>query len=227
MKATPDYQRLFEEYNTGLYSKAHKFEQFLKDFNSGYISARTSRAGTTPHLNVLGIFGLGARELCHSRALAWFLRADGEHEQGCLFINALLRLVNLPPVSSENYHILLERPERVDVAVYAVREFAIFLENKVYAREQDRQFERLMNSLKKFSTAKQIPSGRRVAIFLTNDGRPASTAPVEPDPTTAVFNLRRDLLFQEFSAAALAAKVKSPLLENLLKACENSLTTLT
>ena len=177
-------------------------------------------------MNVLQVFGLGARELCHSRALAWFLRPDAEHEQGNLFINALLKLVNLSLVSSDNYHVLLEKPERVDVAAYAVKEFAIFFENKVYAREQDTQFERLMNSLRAFSTAKRVPSGRRVAIFLTNDGRPALTTPANPDPTIAIFNLRRDVLFREFSAATLTAKVKSPLLENLLKAYEESLTTL-
>jgi hypothetical protein len=228
MKASPQtYRSLFEDYDASLYLKADKFERFLKDFNSGYIAARASRAATTPHLNVLRIFGLGARELCHSRALAWFLRADGEHEQGGLFTNALLRLVNLPPVSTENYHVLLEKPDRVDVAIYAVREFAIFIENKVYAREQDTQFERLMKSLKKLSEARRIPTGRRVAVFLTNDGRPASTMPAKADPTIAVVNLRRDVVFQAFSDALSALPVKSLLLEKLLEAYENSVTTLT
>ncbi len=221
------YRELFEDFEASLQVKAGEFDRLLDDFNSDYIAARASRAATTPHLDVLRVFGLGARELCHSRALAWFLRIDGEHEQGCLFINALLSLVNLPPVSTENYHVLLEKPDRVDVAIYAVREFALFIENKVYAKEQKMQFERLINSLKKLSEAKRIPTGRRVAVFLTNDGRGASTIPTKADPTIAVFNLRRDVVVRAFAAAFSALPVKSLLLANLLDAYENSLTTLT
>ena len=228
MKASPQtYRNLFEDYEASLYLRARKVERFLKDFDSGYIAARASRAVTTPHLNVLGIFGLGARELCHSRALAWFLRADGEHEQGTLFINALLRLVNLPPVSTENYHVLLEKPDRVDVAIYAVREFALFIENKVYAKEQERQFERLTDSLKRLSEAKRIPPGHRVAVFLTNDGRPACTMPAKTDPTIAIVNLRRDVVFRAFIDALSTLPVKSLLLEKFLEAYDSGLTTLT
>jgi hypothetical protein len=221
------YRSLFEDYEASLHMKAEDFERLLDDFISDYIAARASRAKTTPHLDVLRIFGLEARELCHSRALSWFVREDAEHEQGARFANAMLGLVNLPPVSNSNYHVLLEKPDRVDVAIYAVREFAIFIENKVYAKEQETQFGRLIDSLKAFSGARGIPPGRRVAVFLTNNGRAASTMPARADPTIAVVNLRRDVVFRAFSDALAASPVKSLMLEKLLEAYDSSLTTLT
>ena len=98
----------------------------------------------------------------------------------------------------------------------------------MYAKEQDKQFERLMKSLREFSEEHGIPTGRRVAVYLTNDGRPASTAPAVTDPTIAVFNLRRDTVFRAFSGAlsASSAERKSLLLEKLLEAYESSLATL-
>ena len=198
--------------------RASNFEDFVGQFGESYRVARADRARTTPHLDVLQAFGLSVRELCHSRLLSWFLRADGEHEQGALFLNALLKLVHFPSFAGENYHVLLEKPERVDVSIYAEKNFAIFIENKVYAKEQPTQFERLVKSLRGFCDRHHIPAGRRTAIFLTNDGRAPLTRPGEMDATITDINLRRDQLFTAFDQALQTSKRKSLLLEHFLAA---------
>src|SRR5439155_17670311 len=124
------------------------------------------------------VFGLTTRELCHSDALAWFLREDAEHEQGDLFMRALLKRVGVGIPKEMNYTVEREQHGRIDVAAHAAGAFALFIENKIRDRkERENQFSDLLDSLVKFSNKNGIPERCRVAIFLTDDSRPPDTAP--------------------------------------------------
>jgi hypothetical protein len=106
------------------------------------------------------------------------LDADGEHEQGAIFTQALLRLVagkQIPQLMNaaarEDYVVELERHERTDVSVYQRRAFAIFIENKVRASERTEQVEDMIKTLVRLAISQQIPKAYRFAVFLTDDGR--------------------------------------------------------
>ena len=197
--------------------QAKEMEVAFQEFTHAYQEARQTRASSTPHLNLLDVFGLATRELRHSSALAWFLRADAEHEQGSRFMAALLNLLGFPPPKDEHYTVHLEKPDRVDIAAVSSDEFAVFIENKVFAGEQETQFERLIDSLTAHADARGVPSQRRAAVFLTNDGREPATKPGSIHPSVLPFYLRRDVVIDSFAKALAESPVKSPLLENLMK----------
>src|SRR5258708_4517236 len=112
-----------------------QFEKLFREFNAAFKESRTQRVGSTPHLDLLRVFGLRTDELRHSRVLSWFLDADAEHEQGALFAQALLRLVagdQKAEITETQYYIVKrEKHGRTDVSVYARQRFAVFIENKV------------------------------------------------------------------------------------------------
>ena len=101
---------------------AEDFGHVFEDFGREYSSARQQRISTTPHLSVLQVFGLTTRELRHSDALAWFLREDAEHEQGDLFMRALLKMVGVEAPQQINYTVEREKHGRIDVAAHARRQ---------------------------------------------------------------------------------------------------------
>ena len=138
------FSQLFCEFEKTLEDvSGPQFEKLFREFDAAFKESRSRRVDSTPHLDVLQVFGLGTDELRHSRVVAWFLDASGEHEQGAIFTQALLRLVagnEIPELSkvaaSEDYVVEREKHERTDVAVYCRKQFAIFIENKVHASER-------------------------------------------------------------------------------------------
>lgn len=214
-----DFEELFAGYEQSItfaaQSVAKDFNHFFKGFDIEYSRARKQRVSTTPNLSVLRVFGLTTRELRHSDALAWFLREDGEHEQGDLFLRALLKIVEVNIPQQINYAIEREKYGRTDISAHAANNFAVFIENKIRDREEEpRQFERLVESLTKFSETKGIPEHARVAVFLTDDGRAPDTAP--KSSKVIMRNMSRVELFGAFSDALQMTTAKSPLLDQLL-----------
>lgn len=225
-----DFKSLMDEFEAASAAvapdRARDMEVVFQEFTHAYQQARQTRASFTPHLNVLDVFGLNTRELRHSSVLAWLLRADAEHEQGGRFMGALLRLLGFPPPKDENYTVHLEKPDRVDIAVIANGEFAVFIENKVFAGEQETQFERLIDSLTAHADAFGIPWQQRAAVFLTNDGRKPTTMPDAVHPSVRTFCIRRDVVINSFAKALAESPAKSPLLENLMDSYRRGISTL-
>ena len=198
---------------------------FFQKFAQDYRVARKDRAATTPHLDVLRVFGLEYAELRHSDVLAWFLRPTNEHEQGPLFANALLQHLGLEPISDENYFVLRERHERTDLAIYASGKFAIFIENKVRHTERDKQVSDMVHSMARVSQACRIPRDRRFAIFLTDSGAESVTGPDADSPEFLVSHLvamRRVELFKCFRMALEGQPNHSPLLMNFINSYLNA-----
>lgn len=240
-----EFENVFNCYRQTIELAAHTvavdFKSFAVTFERAYKDARQERAPTTPYLNVLQVFGLETRELRHSDALAWFLREDGEHEQGDLFmrtfLNELLKpfgLIMQSPIApytvgrEKSYKAKKqpcdsgearddERRRSVDVVAHARGKFAIFIENKVNAGEQDNQFSDLEDFLYKFSIENSIPENKRFAVFLTDttDKKP-KTGSGKQDTTIVRRNVKRTELFGWFGAALQNSPVKSPLLIQFL-----------
>jgi hypothetical protein len=194
---------------------------FFQAFDHAYQLARTVRATNTPHLDVLGVFGMEFRELRHSDALAWFLRARSPHEQGSLFANALLQRIGLNRAPDENYHVLRERPEYTDVALYAPGHFSVFIENKVRHFESAQQVTGMVEAMSRWSDRHGIPRERRVAVFLTDSGIQPESGPKEDSFGFLLSNLHalsRVEVFECFLAALEKQPVCSPLLRGVLEA---------
>jgi hypothetical protein len=217
------FSQLFREYEkTFEQVPAPRFEKAFREFDAAFKESRTQRVGSTPHLNLLRVFGLSTDELRHSRVLSWFLDADAEHEQGALFAQAFLRLVagDQAPEIMENQHYLVkrERHGRTDVSVYARERFAVFIENKVHASERADQVTDMIKALVRLADAQQIPVSCRFGVFLTDDGRQPTTHPSGKIPGFNPSNLKpvsRTEVFGVFYQA-LTHRTASPLLINLL-----------
>ena len=193
----------------------------LGQFDVAFKTARKDRALETPFLNILDVFGLAARELCHSRIVEWFLKEDASHEQGSIFMECLLHRCGVPSATWINCTVQREKPSRVDIAAYKQRGFAVFIENKVRHHERAEQIADLQKELVKFSKAHQIPETHRIAVFLTDDGRPPTEhhkGPLAGFLPRNLYPIRRLDLFQEFQRSLAASAVKSKLLTSFLDA---------
>src|SRR5439155_9135441 len=146
LKIDSGFVQLFRQFETLTANSDPKFKNLFDSYEAAFKNSRSKRVGSTPHLDVLTLFGLAEDELRHSRVLSWFLRPDAEHEQGAIFTQALLRLVagkQIPELinaaTNENYIVEREKHARTDVSIYQRNAFAIFIENKVHASERTDQ----------------------------------------------------------------------------------------
>lgn len=231
------FQETLQAFEEAKFERSKTWPAVFAEFDVAFKASREHRALSTPRLNILDVFGLKTRELCHSRAIAWFLSETATHEQGSLFLNRLLRLCGLSDASYEGYTVQRGKSDKVngraifvDVVAYKLGAFAVFIENKVEHHEREKQFEDLQTSLVKFSTTQNnIPNSHRIAVFLTDHrGRP-TTAHKKPPAGFLAANLRpisRLTLFQEFRDALADPTVKkSNLLSMFLEAYIESIHT--
>ena len=191
----------------------------IRKFEAAFESSRIHRAARTPRLNILEVFGLKRREVCHSRVVAWFLNENASHEQGSLFMDVLLSLFGADNRLPKSYDVWTEKPDRVDIAAFQRGGFAVFIENKVDHFERDHQIADLQRSLVTWSEAHGISPGQRFAAFLTENGRMPVTHARNEIAGFLPKNLKplsRIELFNVFQAALARVEIKSPLLEALL-----------
>jgi hypothetical protein len=224
------FQETLQAFEEAKFERSKTWPAVFAEFDVAFRASREDRALSTPRLNILDVFGLKTRELCHSRAIAWFLSETATHEQGSLFLNRLLRVCGLSDASYEGYTVQREKSDKVngraifiDVIVYKPDGFAVFIENKVEHHEREYQFEDLQTSLVKFSTTQNnTPASRRIAVFLTDHGGSPRTAHKKLPAGLLAPNVRpikRLTLFQEFREALADPNVKkSSLLINFLDA---------
>lgn len=218
-----DFRQQFSDQTT---ARSREFKSFLQNFDHDYRIARKDRAASTPHFDMLRVFGLQFAELRHSDVLAWFLKPTTEHEQGSLFANALLRHFGMEPITSESYTVLRERHDRTDVTLYASGRFAVFIENKVRHWEREKQVSDMIESLVRVSIDLNIRREHRIAIFLTDKGAKPGTGPASDSAEFLLNNLKplsRVDLFLLFRTALENQPVHSPLLMNFLDSYLNAI----
>lgn len=214
-----DLERFFAAFREHGSTAVSRLAQFFTDFDHEYARSRDTRAATTPHFDVLRVFGLDFAELRHSDALAWFLDSEAEHEQGELFARTLLQLLGCPSSPAGRYTVQRERHGRTDVAFYAPGQFAVFVENKVRHTEREDQVTDMVRSLVRLSDSLAVPRAGRFAVFLTDSGAAPVTGPSADSPGFLLAHLKslsRVGLMESFRAALAAQPVVSPLLLNFL-----------
>ena len=129
-----------------------------------------------PAVNVFSLLDLTSDEVRHSRFLAWLLDAEGEHQQGNLFMRAFARgcALDIAEDKMERYRVRTEisgRESVVDIMAYRFGEFVIFVENKIHAEEGPGQLAREFRDMRRISNKLRVSEDRQYAVFLTPDGR--------------------------------------------------------
>jgi hypothetical protein len=140
--------------------------------------------------NLFRVLQVERREVqTHSAFLAELFRPDGTHGQGTMFLDAFLqycsskggefkRFPRLGILTDPTFwEVDCEKPVpegRLDIVVQSPQlKFLMALENKIGGAEQEDQIRRYQSWLDR---RQEYPSDRRVLIYLTPDGRAATTA---------------------------------------------------
>lgn len=137
------------------------------------------------NFNIFQILGLSSDELSHSSFIATLLNPKGNHEQGELFLELFLEEINIKNFSARNSKIETEKfigridPNfenggRIDIVISeANSDKQIYIENKIYADDQEKQLFRYSKNNKYAEL-----------IYLTlygNDASKASLGELKPE----------------------------------------------
>ena len=151
---------------------------------------RHSQRRLASRFNLFRALRVERREVrTHSAFLAELFRPNGTHAQGTLFLEGFLQhclrkgdeFNHFPriefPTGAASWEVDCEKsiPDgQLDIVVWSLQSrFLMVIENKIDAAEQKDQIGRYQDWL---SGRREYPRDRRVLIYLTPDGRRASTA---------------------------------------------------
>jgi hypothetical protein len=159
--------------------QSHKQQQsqvetlrLLRGFPQGRLKAITS---SPPLFNLFDHCRVGADERHHSRTLAWLLDETGNHAHGNRFFTAFAKLCGLQPAAGlTGYNVYTEFPgleSLTDIVLFRKGEFFVSIENKILAQEGDDQLNREYRDLQHYASSLCVPTDRRLAVFLTLEGR--------------------------------------------------------
>lgn len=155
----------------------YQIDSFLKQISE--INKRYDEAAklSGENFNVFQILGLSSDELSHSSFLATMLNPKGSHEQGELFLELFLEEIKINEFTAKNSTVETEKfigeidPNfenggRIDIVITESNpNKQIFIENKIYAGDQEKQLFRYSKNNK-----------NAVLIYLTLYGTDASEA---------------------------------------------------
>jgi hypothetical protein len=137
--------------------------------------ARERKPRFVPDFNIMQLCGLGPDEVQHSSILAWLLDENAGHAHGSMFFKALASLIGLRlDGEAEGYSVYAEFAgfeSITDIVIYKTGDFFVSIENKINAGEGSDQLNREYRDREAYAESLNIPADRRIAVFLTPDGR--------------------------------------------------------
>lgn len=124
------------------------------------------------NFNIFNILDVSVCELSHSAFLSELLSPNGSHGKGSIFLKKFLNII-CPgmDLEAEGAKVSCEKSVengRIDILIEA-KNFALVIENKIYANDQDKQLKRYYDYLNK-----EFSKKLRKLAYLTLDGRNAS-----------------------------------------------------
>ena len=156
-------------------SAVELIERLLGDFEE----VRQPEDAEGPAGNIFRLLKISGDEVRHSSFLAWLFDPRGNHRQGDRFLRAFMEAIIVPPpVDLTECRVRTEFAagrSRVDMILYRVGAFLVFIENKVFSGERDRQVDDEFEDMSDWGVALRVPPERRYAIFLSPEGRPPSS----------------------------------------------------
>src|SRR5665213_2718805 len=149
-----------------------EFAGLLSRFGLAQQEVLEQRRHNAERFNIFEALQVDEREMYHSRFLAYLLNPHARHDQGMLFLRAFLLEVlrlNMASVAPREVRVVTELWANgyVDIAL-DLPKVIVFIENKIFAGEQDRQLQRYREAL-------GAQHKRGYLIFLTLDGRVSSS----------------------------------------------------
>jgi hypothetical protein len=137
--------------------------------------ARERKPRFFPNFNSLHLCGLGPDEVQHSSILAWLLDENAGHAHGSMFFKAFASIIGLKlDGEAEGYSVYPEFAgfeSITDIVIYKPGNFYVSIENKIKAGEGSDQLNREYRDREAYAESLNIPTDRRIAVFLTPDGR--------------------------------------------------------
>lgn len=139
---------------------------------------------TKKEFNIFQLCGVGSTEMRHSQILADLLDPQGSHGFGAVFLKAFFEITGLTNMHPKNMRVETElafENGRMDLVIsnWKDREFVV-IENKIFARDQDKQLQRYEKWLEKNAGKKEgkaaLLKGKTALLYLTLSGHAASNA---------------------------------------------------
>jgi hypothetical protein len=132
--------------------------------------------------NILQVLGIASKEVRHNHLLRWLLDPQGTHGQGALFLAVFMRLCRHPlqPGVLERCRAKHGAPDSepaTDVIIECRDDLLVYVENKIYADEGERQLAEQLYDLRRRGNERGVPEGDQIAVFLTPDGRDPKDGP--------------------------------------------------
>jgi hypothetical protein len=162
------------------------FNRLKRDFGKVLENCRERDQRHAPDFNIFEIARIESNEAVHSRMLSDLLNPDGRHGQGPLFLTRFIRhcenkFTGFPALLDRNIEgtdFVQVIPEfgsadgRPDIVIYSRSPaFALIIENKIYAGDQDKQ---LLRYRKLLDESFRFADGRKVLIYLSLLGKGCS-----------------------------------------------------
>ncbi len=171
-----------------------KLDAFTRAYTPILEQSRKHTQINAPHFNIFKVLGISHYEVTtHSALLRELLDPSGTHGQGNLFFKLFLEHlstkghIDSSDISSftydvyDDYTCITEQvisSGRVDIVIERRergRDFCIYIENKIYAMDQDRQLERCRDELQQH----EAPDHRKKLIYLTISGNDPENCTLE------------------------------------------------
>ena len=153
-------------------TQVQRVESALKKIRQLKEEDEKAAKATGKNFNVFSVLGIKRKEVRHSKFLANLLDPEGTHSQDTVFLQHFLNLQplqNLPDPFYDNlegFQVRTEVPSdgRLDILLEK-NDACIIIENKIDAKDQDRQLDRYYTDARKKFEDEQIK-----LIYLTLDG---------------------------------------------------------
>lgn len=167
----------------------NSFLKFKNNYNKIISEYRKLNFELAESFNIFQILNIMHYEVStHSAILRELLDSNGTHGQGNLFFIEFLNMLvgkgillrddplRYSAKQFDNYSCIAEKSidnGRIDIIISRFQgdfPFCLIIENKVYAKDQEKQIERYWDKLKRMN----IPEDRKKILYLTPDGRDPS-----------------------------------------------------
>ncbi|WP_044195283.1 PD-(D/E)XK nuclease family protein [Oscillatoria acuminata] len=177
---------LLSKFKTLGQSKREKTQTQMSAFLSSFSDLhQKSRQGQVANFNLFSLLQLSKNQATQTTVLGWLLDAEGNHGQGPLFLEQLVKLCGdcIPLENfSQPYRLLsaaIAPQLRLDLILYRPGEFLVAIDNNILDREGINQADLEIMEMRRLGSAQRIPKERQIAIFLTPEGR----SPLSGDPS--------------------------------------------
>ncbi|MBS3784945.1 MAG: PD-(D/E)XK nuclease family protein, partial [Anaerolineae bacterium] len=150
----------------------------MSDFLATFEAARPLVERRGKDLNLFHLLGLQTDEVSHSAFLAWLFDPQAAHGEGGRFMQVFLGAARprIPLRLPETYTVRTELSgvkSIIDIAVYRVGMFIVYIENKTVSPDTPGQHDREIRDLRRLGLTLKVPEERQYPVYLTPYGRRA------------------------------------------------------